>query len=118
MLRMISAQTIDVLHGFEAVAALKASTRPGFAPRGCVLHGFEAVAALKAERGGGVRRVFQVLHGFEAVAALKGVVPVDQGPDRGRSPRLRSRGRIEGTPTPSPSAGRCSFSTASKPWPH
>src|SRR5262249_28315833 len=133
----------EVLHGGNAVAALKPnSPRPG-GHGGLVLHGGNAVAALKryqsplllVGRPG-------VLHGGNAVAALKlpsarGRCPAHTSSPRrqrrGRiealrswpswlecssSPRRQRRGRIEASVTGLMSAVGPRFSTAATPWPH
>ena len=58
------------------------------------------------------------LHGSKAVAELKGRLADSVAGLDGRSPRLKSRGRIEGSP---PNRGKCAkpvVSTAQKPWPN
>ncbi len=94
-----------VLHGRNAVAALKAATQPTPCNRPRVLHGRNAVAALKADHTGvGVAVLDLVLHGRNAVAALKAEHAARGPGDEHRSPRPKRRGRIEGTRSPRPSA--------------
>ncbi len=90
-----------VLHGGDAVAALKPHSAAAAEDASHVLHGGDAVAALKRHGSRAHARALDprptVLHGGDAVAALKlvgrrNMIPLTRG-----SPRRRRRGRIEAT---------------------
>ena len=86
------------LHGSKAVAELKVVSGMVKNRKLSRLHGSKAVAELKVAPRCDSPGADLCLHGSKAVAELKGLGWFRHGAPPIRSPRLKSRGRIEGTP--------------------